>query len=194
MTAEILNSATDHPLRLIVDFMRAVEPGTNTGVRRREIVLASVYAWLAKGGDTTVGLIALAAAFSPRFMWSELDPGVGSQVTFHFGILLPNERRRLESHWPEALVVLRNLDIKDWGPLRNLVFEWAYPEQQGIRLLPETAVPMYDFAGGMLRDLVSISDGRPEVATGRNHSQSILESNSRSMSIPTSKPFTRRVK
>jgi hypothetical protein len=97
-----LGSNLTQPLRLIRDWVQEADPGRGEALKRRRILLEEALTWLDRGEDENTGLCACLIAFSPRFEWSETDPGAGRTFTITHGYLLPEELDRLGELWSKS--------------------------------------------------------------------------------------------
>lgn len=161
-----LGSNPSHPLRLTQDWIHQAEPGSGEPLRRRKILLEQALNWLNGGGDVSTGLRAYKLAFSPRFEWSETDPGAGRLCTLTYGFLEPEELEDLGNLWTE------NFDSLPWpgdGAWRNyidLANEWIYPS---FRQGPETdrhlliLATMKKVAPRFVAALIGVAGGRPGI-------------------------------
>lgn len=156
-----LHSTTEHPLRLIHDWVRDARRGTGEPVRRRCVLLDSIEAWLSNDGDSEVGLRALQSVLTPAFEYHTTDPGSGQQFTIIYGCITDDEMRAVQSLWPRALNVIGRSGWVGWGPIREIVEDWAYPQRLGVELPPDHSDLMRSFASQMLLDLVEVFRGRP---------------------------------
>ena len=157
-----LNQFLDHSLRVLADWVKAAEPGSDQAISRRRLLIEGASAWLAAGGDEEVGLRALCVAMSPNFERGDSDPGSGRQFTLSFGLLLPEELSELQESWNGVFDSIKALDRVAWKYLFNLVRDWAYP----TTIVPSVEALIGDmqrFAGVMLSDIATIAGGHPGV-------------------------------
>ncbi len=159
-----LNSATNHPLRMIADWIQSGEPGIGEGLRSRQVLLDAASTWLRDAKDVTVWLAVLKDVFSPHFEKGDTDPGAGNVYTLRYGYLSLNELQAIQAMWPQALQVMQQITIGDWEPLHELTTTWAYPGRGDIVLPNELSESMRAFAGQVLRDIVSLSNKDVQVA------------------------------
>ena len=157
-----LHSTPEHPLRLINDWAYSGPPGTREGVRRRHVLFECAQIWLNEGNEIQVGLVALHSALSPVFEDSTTDPGMSTTLTLHRGSLTQRELAETHSLWPDAVEVIKSIEIQDWSPIQGAIEDWAYPGR--VHSLPsELADMMRSIAGEMLRNLVGLAEDRPGV-------------------------------
>ena len=158
-----LHSTTEHPLRLIEDWIHDGRPDTGQMFRRRNILFESARDWLSSGGDTDVGLRAFQSILSPKFKYHTTGPGMGNKVTIHYGYPSMDEMLAIQSLWPKILEVTRTTEIVNWEPIRRMAEAWAYPGRVNVKISSEVHQTMCSFAGQMLRDLVSLAQDHPGV-------------------------------
>jgi hypothetical protein len=151
-----LHSSTDHPLRLISDWVFSAPRGTGEVLRRRSTLLKCASEWLAGEQDVAVGLQAIEHALSPRFEAHSADPGRGMTVTVIFGLITVEEMCAIQALWSIAKATIQPLRIEDWMPLRKLVEAWAYPEPPNVSITPEMGHVMASFARMLLQDIAAI--------------------------------------
>ena len=86
-----LHSSTDHPVRIIQDWVLSAYPGKGQTTKRREILLDSIAAWM-KGTETPKpGIRALQIVMTPEFFITSTSPGSGNKVTLRSGHLTAPE-------------------------------------------------------------------------------------------------------
>lgn len=156
-----LNSATDHPLRVIQDWIQSSEPGTEAAIRCRTILLDGIVKWFECGGKQEVGLKALKEVFSPRYESTSSNPGNGMRITFRSGCLTSTEIDQLYPQWERAVILLIKIDTENWGLLFEILHDWLYPAQ--LNGNPETEIrnKMRLFGIKMLKDLVGLVQNHP---------------------------------
>jgi hypothetical protein len=159
----LLHATTDHPLRQIQDWIRSGYPGTEQAVGRRRKLIQIAQEWLTEGKDTKVGFKALRIGFSPLYEGIGTDPGSGKSVYFRRGYLLPDEMKAIQELWLTALNIIRNVHQIEWGLLRELIRDWAFPGVSGVKVSDETRNMRRLIADRLLRDIVSLANERPGV-------------------------------
>ena len=122
-----LNSATNHPLRIIQDWIQLAEPGTDDAIKNRVILLDETIKWLENGGNTEIGIKAFKSVFSPRYESSSSNPGNGMRITFHFGCLTVSEINQLFPLWIQVIEVIRKMTFTQWDLLFDILRDWLYP-------------------------------------------------------------------
>lgn len=159
------HSNTDHPLRLLHDWVKAGYPGAGEAVERRKALLDGTLTWYATGtADPAVCLRSVGIAFEPSFEDQESDPVERMALTIRYGGLLPHEIAGIQALWPKAQSLLRACGVADWPALRNLIRDWAYPgmSTRGY-IAPESYVQMHAFAQQVMRDVVEVADDHPPI-------------------------------
>lgn len=160
-----LHVTLEHPLRILRDWARAAVPGEGEAVGRRAVLMDAVLAWHAGGGaDPAVCLRALATVFDPAFESHESDPVDGMTVTMWHGGLLREEIEAVRTLWPRAVPLLQACGLADWGALRELIRDWAYPGMSTFgRLGPEDYDSMREFAREVTEDVLALAGDQPGV-------------------------------
>ena len=149
-----LNSATDHPLRMLRDWVRSARSGTGEVIQRRRQLLEAATT-LTEEEYRQVSLQAITIALSPRFEDLEPEPGSGDKVTFSFGFISPDDMDDVAKLWPKAFDFLRDAELTDTRPLREWIEEWAYLRAPG----PTSAEALNKaqrLARRMLRDIIPL--------------------------------------
>lgn len=154
---------TEHPLRLIEDWVHAGYPGSGEALKRRQVLLNKVQEWLSSKKNLNVGLHALRITLSPEFQDHSTDPGKGHTVTLRRGYILPKEVLALKDLWEKALHVIKTVEITNWGLLRNLVEEWTYPRLLNVEESLELSNTMRSFVRQMLHDIVELANEHPGI-------------------------------
>ncbi|MCK4450749.1 MAG: hypothetical protein KAX26_09170, partial [Anaerolineae bacterium] len=134
-----LHAHTDHPLRIIQDWVLTGEPGSGQPLERRKTLLQVVRSWLDTRQDVAVGLCALEFVLSPNFHSHTPDPGSGDTITIRRGLLSPDELRAVQELWPPVLEILQIIPFTDWTPVRRMVEAWVYPGRFNIRISSEAS-------------------------------------------------------
>lgn len=158
-----LHLTTDHPLRLIEDWVHAGYPGSGEALNRRRVLFNKVQEWLLNKNDVNVGLRALQIALSPEFQDHSTDPGKGYTVTLRRGYILPKEVLALKDLWGKALHVIKTVEITNWGLLRSLAEEWAYPRLLNVEKSSELFDTMKSFARQILHDIIQLAKEHPGI-------------------------------
>jgi hypothetical protein len=158
-----LNTAPDHPLRVIEDWTQEVYLAEEA-LARRQTLCKVLTKWLSNDKDVEIGLRALKSVFSWRIFQRETDPGRGDKVITRSGSLPNRQILAFQELWPETVKLLKIIQIRDWKPLRDLVRHWIYPTGMYGYMLPlERRNMIRSFGVKMLSDLMSLAEDRPGV-------------------------------
>jgi hypothetical protein len=156
-----LNSATDHPLRVIQDWIQSSEPGTEGAIKNRILLLDSIEIWFASGGNHEIGFRALKTVFSPRYESTSSNPGNGLKMTFRFGCLTTNEIIQLFPQWERVVELVKNIGNEDWELFFEMLSDWLYPARLHNNPAIEIRNKMRQFGERMLKDLVGLIQDHP---------------------------------
>ncbi|MBN2391717.1 MAG: CHAT domain-containing protein [Anaerolineae bacterium] len=157
-----LHNSTDHPLRIIQDWVFAGIPGSGQPISRRKLMLAAIHSWLEKGREVDVGVRALEFVLSPNCGWHTSDPGSGTSITLHRGLVLPDELDTIITDlWPSALAILHTAPIIDWSPIQNIVRAWTYPSLLHPQVSSQVSEISRTFAVQLLRDILPLIKTHP---------------------------------
>jgi len=158
-----LSSATDHPLRLISDWIKESYPGSGEVIKRREILLKVIKDILSKSADPSTCLKTLSFVFSLEYERHTSDPGLGRTITFTHGPVTRDEVRSIGKFWPEALAMIRKIKNPDLVLVLEVIRKIAFPgisnTYEGFSEVRKEIVVQ------MLRDLLSM----PKVGPGLLH-------------------------
>ncbi len=161
--ARPLNSATNHPLGVIVNWVSSAEPDRGEAVPRRKLLYDKTARWIADGGDHQTGLRALQTVLSPGFEDSQQNPGDERSIRLRSAFLTVEELGELAKLWPQVCQLLASLDFSDWNPVMNMIYAWAHPHQ-GPACPGEERVHIFrDTAETILCDVAKLAVGRPGV-------------------------------
>jgi hypothetical protein len=156
-----LNSSTDHPLRVIQDWIQSSQPGTEAAIGCRTKLLDGIINWFDCGGNQEVGFKALKEVFSPRYESTSSNPGNGMKITFRSGCLTISEINQLYPQWERALKLFKNIGNDNWGPFFEILSDWLYPAQLHGNPGKEICNEMRQFGEMMLKDLVGLVKNHP---------------------------------
>lgn len=152
-----LHSATDHPMRIIDDWIKSGIPGEASTIKNRLTLIKAAKDWLMKGNDTAVGFQAVKTGYSPLFRDTITDPGAGNTVTLRSAYLLLPEMKALQEQWASFMEILKSPLKIDWPALRDIVHGWAYPEILGIKVSDDVHEFMLSFAQQILTDMSTLA-------------------------------------
>jgi len=150
-----LHSATDHPVRIIQDWVLSADAGNGEAIQRRKILLAAMIEWMKDTKNPKPGIRALQIVMSPEFTNTSTSPGSGNSFTWRSGHLTASEVDSLKELWPDVLAIITKTSIQDWEPIRQIIETWAYPGRRGS-VLPEVYEDMNIFVSQMLLDILPI--------------------------------------
>ena len=148
-----LHSSTDHPVRIIQDWVLSAYAGKGLAVRRRKILLDSIIAWINEGKAPRPAMQALQIVMTPEFSITSTSPGSGNSISWQSGHLSVQEVDALKKCWTDVLAIINKAPIQDWAPVRQIIETWAYPGRLG-KVLPEAYEDMISFASQMILDLL----------------------------------------
>ncbi len=109
-----LHSATDHPVRIIQDWVFEADAGNGQAVQRRKILLESIIDWMKDDKNPKPGIRALQIVMTPEFSITSTNPGSGNSVTWRSGHLTASEVSSLKELWPDVLATISKTSIQDW--------------------------------------------------------------------------------
>ncbi len=161
-----ITSTSEHPLRLIQDWVADARPGSGQALARRKVLLQSLSHWRSERGDEYVAMMATRIAFSPQASWTDADPGSGRTIMLAFSYLVPAELLELGDLWSQWHDSIGSVTGPGWQPILELVREWVYADPKLItnsRDDAEVAEAQRRVAGQMLDDIAAIAVGRPGV-------------------------------
>ena len=158
-----LNSATDHPLRLLSDWIKDSYPGSGEVIKRRKTLLGVIKDIISKGADPKTCLKALSLVFSLKHEHHTSDPGLGRTITFTHWPVTRDEVKNIGKFWPDALLIIKKIKNPDWLLVLDIIGEIAFPgisnTYEGFRQVRREIVAQ------MLKDLLSM----PKVGPGLSH-------------------------
>lgn len=157
-----LHSTTNHPLRIISDWIKSARPGTKAVIERRSALCTVAALWLERGGDLEVGLHALAISLSPEFEAVEQVPGSGRTITFMRGFATAEDVRQIRGLWPRVRAYATAEGVTAWRPLQRTIESWAHPGTHHA-VADDVRVAAKALAAEMMSDLVSIGCEHPGV-------------------------------
>jgi len=153
-----LHSSTDHPVRIIQDWVFEADAGKGQAVQRRKILLASIIEWMKITDNQKPGIRALQIVMTPEFTITATSPGSGNTVIWRSGHLTLSEVDSLKELWLDILSTIAKVSIQDWTPIRQIIETWAYPGRIGS-VLPEAYEVMKTFASQMILDMLPLISG-----------------------------------
>ncbi len=151
-----LNSNTEHPLRLLQDWIKQAHPGTAEPLQRRAKILHATKTWLSGGHDTAIGYSAMLLAVLPHFDFSENQPGIDGSIRIYSGFLIHEHLVKLQEYWEEIIECARVYTASNWEEFLSTVGSWAYP-YHGNGPDENTRKMMTDFAQRMAFDVAEVA-------------------------------------
>ncbi|MFC2079495.1 hypothetical protein ACFLSZ_05915 [Candidatus Bipolaricaulota bacterium] len=131
-----LRTATDHPIRIIADWIG--EAGANpNAIDRRTTLVQAVDEWQARGGDDDTALLAFSAALRPDYEFHETSPADEFAVTVTNGYLGASDLESLARIGAEKRSFLDRLRIADWSSLIDCLGVWVHPYFQSQSRPPQ---------------------------------------------------------
>jgi hypothetical protein len=122
-----LNSAPDHPLRVISAWVQSGRPGSDEALNRREILLREIIEGLKHSVDISVALEALSSVFSLRYEDTSSDPGSGMKFTLTHGVVTLRELKAIGNLWPHTFEEIKKISNPDWNLILGMIEHIAYP-------------------------------------------------------------------
>lgn len=155
-----LHSTTDHPLRLIDDWVKSSYPGTGEVMFRREILLECIIDGLVKGKDQRVCLKAMSSVFSLRYEDHSSDPGLGRTITLTDGVVTVSEVNSIGGFWERAFSAIKKIKDVDWSLVLNIIDKFAFPDMVRGSIEPDFRKTARKFAARMVKDVVAVTKSR----------------------------------
>ena len=155
----LLNSATEHPLRMISDWIKEGRPGSGEVIKRRETLLKVIKDIISKGANPKTSLQAMSFVFELGHEHHTSDPGLGRTITFTHGPVALDEVKNIGKLWPDALSIIRKIKTPDWLLVIEIIKEVAFPgisnTYKGFREARKAIVTQ------MLKDILSLAKAGP---------------------------------
>lgn len=149
-----LHSNTDHPLRIVSDWIDSAYPGTGEVLKRRKTLLDVIEKWFMQQGDMQVGLRALRFVLSPQYEGQWLDPSDENTMTIQSGYITFEEVQSLQNLWPRIIEIIKTHTSTNLKPVCEMVETWAYSSRvMGVREVEIDEI-MRPFAIHMLQDIL----------------------------------------
>lgn len=157
------NSQTDHPLRIIRDWIERAPDAENAQLERRKL-LASVTAGYAESvGDPQVVLEALCRSIDPKYEPVSTDAGSGQKITIGFGLVSRQCLHGLIELWPCVLKAIPSDGPRDYSVLVGVLGDWAYHGFRPKEPPDDIQELMRSHAVNMTADLTKKFSGHPGV-------------------------------
>ena len=120
------NSQTDHPLRIVKDWVESAPHSEGEQLKRRRILADVAVSYADKSGDPQVVLEALCRAMSPTFESISMDAGSGMKGAFQFGLVSHECLNGLIALWPAIRDAVPTKGPEDYSVLIDMLANWAY--------------------------------------------------------------------
>ena len=120
------NSQTDHPLRIVNDWVESAPHSEGEQLKRRRILADVAVSYADNSGDPQVVLEALCRAMSPKFESISMDAGSGMKGAFQFGLVSHECLNGLIGLWPAILDAVPTKGPEDYSVLIDMLANWAY--------------------------------------------------------------------
>ena len=120
------HSHSDHPLRIVKDWVESAQSLGNEQLERRRLLADVAASYGNNGGDSQVVLQALCLAVSPDFEFNRLDPGSGHTGIIQHGIVSQNCLEGLIGLWPAVMKSMPKKDLRDYSAIFDLLRAWIY--------------------------------------------------------------------
>ncbi len=154
--ARPLNSNTEHPLRLLQDWIKQAHSRTAEPLQRRAKILHTTKTWMSGSHDPAIGYSSMLLAVLPHFDFSEYQPGSRGAITIYSGYLTYEHVLELQKFWDEIIEITRIHTVPNWEEFLNTVGVWAYPFH-GNGPDENTRKMMTDFAQRMAADVAEVA-------------------------------------
>ncbi len=159
-----LHSTTEHPMRVIQDWSKDLDPNRGEALPRKKALLKVLKDWKSRGKDEKVLAQALVFAFNPRIEQHRNDPGSGMTITFISGHLSASDMRATLDEWPSSKKLIADLPDEAWYHMVELVREWAYERSfNNYKLSDDQLKVLNEGAAQILTDLVEMSAEQPGI-------------------------------
>lgn len=152
-----LQSAPDHPLRRIEDWVRSAPPSRGMAVERRYALLDSLVEWADRAdADADVILRSVRIVFDPEYRSASTDPITRENLTLRSAYLTPDELDALMDRWPAALELISAVGLRSVDVVDPMVRRWAFPTGRPGAVTDESREAAKAGAARMLAELVAV--------------------------------------
>lgn len=155
-----LHSTTEHPLRLIDDWVKSSYPGTGAVMFRRETLLAVILESLSKGTDQRVCLKAMSSVFSLRYEDHSSDPGSGRTITLTDGAIAVSDVESIGGLWKRAFSAIKKTKDVDWSLVLNIISKVAFPGPIRGSVEPDFRKTARKITSRMVKDIAAVTKSR----------------------------------
>ena len=172
-----LSSTSEHPLRVLQDWIHSGDPRAGEATRRRQLTLDVFQDWVEAGHDLDLALRLVPLFTSPQFETIEQDPAFRMNHSMRFGGVSLSDLEAIARLWKSVLELLSDRTFANWHSLIDAVRSWFHPsfggrgapegyfkirEETAVFLLPALA-EMAQGRPGVLLAITEIADDFPEV-------------------------------
>jgi hypothetical protein len=164
-SGEIRNTL-DHPLRIVSDWCRRLEPDEAESLQRRRRLLASIERYSKSAGKADVAVQAGFLALDPSGERHSRDPGLGRTIHLRWAILSGASITALGEMWNALRPLVQHNPGESWPYVSDLLWKCAHPD--GIHPAPmtlESRAALRSLGGQILRDLTPMAQGHPGIAS-----------------------------
>jgi hypothetical protein len=158
-----LHSNTDHPLRLLTDWVQSGYPGPEALPRRRR-VLDVFREFFGKADGRELALRLLPIAVSPEYQSTEQNPGNRLEFAIRSGCVSVEDLKGIAAFWKEILDDLTCSKFDNWSSILEAAKDWLWPHfGGGARVSDEQRAIIDSSASEILSPLVKLAVNRPGV-------------------------------
>ena len=157
------NSQTDHPLRIVKDWVESAPHSEGEQLKRRRILADVAVRYADNSGDPQVGLEALCRAMSPKFESINMDAGSGMSGTMQFGLVSHECLNGLIELCPAILNAVPTKGPEDYSVLIEMLANWAYFGSRSEAPPDDIQELMQSHAVGMAADLTKKFSDHPGI-------------------------------
>ena len=120
------NSNTDHPLRIIGDWVEKAPQGRGAQLERRRLLAGVSADYAESAGDPQVALEALCTSMSPKYESASMDAGAGRTLTIGSGLVSRQCLVGLTDLWSSVLKAIPTDGPQDYSIIFEMLHDWAY--------------------------------------------------------------------
>jgi len=117
------NSAPDHPLRIVGDYLR----GPHGSLAARTLAVSIAERWIHDARPPDVGLRVIAHALYPGTRHVYSDPALGNRITIRDGVLAEPDLQALSRLWDSMIDCVQRVQWPSYGPVADALHAWVYP-------------------------------------------------------------------
>ena len=157
------NSQTDHPLRIIRDWINRAPGAENAQLDRRKLLVDVTVANIGNMGDPQVVLEVLCIAMDPKYEPVSVDVGSGNKITISFGLVSQACLNGLIELWPCILRMIPSDGPQDYSVLIDMLGDWVYYGFRPKEPPDDIQELMRSHAVGMTADLTKKFSDHPGI-------------------------------